>query len=480
MKTNSRRILISKKFNNLKNVNGCGRKFRKKNRYSNKTTVVSQKQFSISSNFQKQLFVTRLSRLLTTLNTRIARSGSKNKFVLQLIKLIRSRNFTRKSSSLRYRLQLGKRLGKTRFKFLLILKRANPQLSFFKVVNIITKRKSSWFGKRHRNKNFSRIRQVRKNPFQNLEKFSFFRLIGYIRKRRYFKKRGGGYKFKKKQQRKSSFKRYTVSSASSKLYPPQKHRKKLKNLVFKNKVWCLKIKKSDGRLIYRPLKLSDFLSSKSGWRTRTSSFKKSISKSGKSIMLIRGTVRARNEHDIFLFRKRKIYNYYKRIYKFIKWRFSHYRSIFKKYSLSRYKYISFSYMPFQFAWESLSNRVVQLKAANLKDGFKNIVRYLLFANSTRVWKINQFMFINGILPVSFYSQIKPDRHIGITLQNRPIFYNWNKKYRKVYGQNTRVWHSFPSPVRVSPAIYYKNSSLFTRYSPRFSGLITNYQRHFIR
>lgn len=327
------------------------------------------------------------------------------------------------------------------------------------------------------------FRNFNKNPFLNLERFSFYKLFGYIKPKRRTFRRKGVKKFRKNYR---GYSKYSISSNKNRFSYRQtdksRTKKKPKNLVFKNKTWCVQIKKSDGRLIYRPLKLSDFLSSRSGWRTRTTSFKKKLPKSGRPAILMRFLLRSRNEYDAFVFRKRKIYNYYKRIYKYMGWKFKCYRSLFKKYSLSYHKYASFQNISNQFAWVNLSSRIIQSKASNLSDLFRNSAKYSVFSNSGFLWQLLQTTFINGALPSSFYIQHRTGWNVGGRFQNRPHFYNWNKKYRVVYNKNTMLNQQFKKPLGVytTPFMVFKSSPIFSGYSPRFSNLLSNKQRHFVR
>lgn len=326
-------------------------------------------------------------------------------------------------------------------------------------------------------------RDFDRSPFRNLEKFSFFKLFGYLKTKRHNYRHKGARKFRK---RYKHYSRHTINFSKKNLNARRggsgRAKKKHKNLVLKNKVWCVQIKKSDGRLIYRPLKLSDFLSSRSGWRTRSTSFRKRISKSGRPSLLIRFILRSRNEFDSLIFKKRKIYNYYKKIYKYIEWKFRHYRSLFKKHALSNYKYTTFQNMSNQFSWHVLSSRIIQAKASNLSDSFSNSTRYIILSNSPFLWQLSRSSLINGALPSSFYSQYYKERNVGGQFQSRPYIYNWNKKYRVVYNKNTHLWHQFQKPLSVctTPALAFKSSPIFSWYNSRFANLMSNRQRHFVK
>lgn len=323
-----------------------------------------------------------------------------------------------------------------------------------------------------------------KNPFQNLEKISFYKLFGYIKPKRRNNRRKGAKKFWVSRKRYGgkysikSYKKYSAVRWGKKAQP----KKKPKNLVFKNKMWCVQIKKSDGRLIYRPLKLSDFLSSRSGWRTRTTSVKKRIPKSARASLFIRFMLRSRNEYDAFTLKKRKMYNYYKKIYKYMGWKFGCYRSLFKKYSLSYQKYTSFQNIANQFAWTNLASRVIQAKASNLNDLFRNSARYSIFSNSPLLWQLVQTTFINGAFPSSFYTSYYSEKNIGNHFQKRSTLYNWNKKYRMVYNKSTILSQQFKKPLGAyaAPSLIFKSSAMFSSFNSRFSSLLTNKQRHFIR
>lgn len=105
------------------------------------------------------------------------------------------------------------------------------------------------------------------------------------------------------------------------------------------------------------------------------------------------------------------------------WKFKNYRSLFKKYSLSYYKYASFRNIESQFAWSALSSRIIQAKASNLSDLFRNSTRYAVVSNSLFLWQLVQKTFINEAFPSSFYSCRYAGRDIGMQFQNRPNLYN---------------------------------------------------------
>lgn len=191
-----------------------------------------------------------------TLLNRKVRASKRSTFILQILKFIfhikKGRSKQRKKSF------IG-RTARDLLVFGLPFRHQSSKLSFRKFKKIKKKvhiNKKTFLQKKFR-------RAFNKNPFQNLEKFSFYRLFGYIKpKHRKFRRKGlkkfrTGYKRRKKQVL-NPYKRHIMAGGR------KQSKKKPRNLVFKNKVWCVQIKKSDGRLIYRPLKLSDFLSSRSG------------------------------------------------------------------------------------------------------------------------------------------------------------------------------------------------------------------------
>lgn len=413
-------------------------------------------------------------RNFTLLNQK-ARTSKRNTFILKILKFI----FQVKKGG-RFKQSRKVFLGRTARKLLVLglpFRHQSVKLSFREFKKIKKKvhiNKKTFLQKKFR-------RAFSKNPFQNLEKFSFYKLFGYIKpKHRKFRRKGlkkfrTSYRRRRKQVL-NPYKKHIMLGGR------KRSKKKPRNLVFKNKAWCVQIKKSDGRLIYRPLKLSDFLSSRSGWRTKITSFKKRIPKSGRPYLYIRYTLRSRNEYDSLVFKKRKMYGYYKRIYKYMGWKFKNYRSLFKKYSLSYYKYASFRNIESQFAWSALSSRIIQAKASNLSDLFRNSTRYAVVSNSLFLWQLVQKTFINEAFPSSFYSCRYAGRDIGMQFQNRPNLYNWNKKYRIVYNKNTMLNHRFKKPFgtfAVSPIIF-KNSAIFSSFSARFGGLLSNRQYHFSR
>lgn len=78
----------------------------------------------------------------------------------------------------------------------------------------------------------------RRSPFQNLEKISFFRLFGYIRKRRHYAK-GKKYNLRSRSRGKFSITRHDMQQRrrrrNSRQSSNKQSSKKLKNLVLKNK-----------------------------------------------------------------------------------------------------------------------------------------------------------------------------------------------------------------------------------------------------
>lgn len=321
--------------------------------------------------------------------------------------------------------------------------------------------------KLYRRRYYNKFQQ--KNPFSLLEKFSCFWLIKKL-KVRVFKKTRRRTNFKKRKI--GNYRNFAVSANRR----SNNKRRRSGVLVIKSGKWCLKIKKRDGRVIFRPLKLSDFLSANSGWRTRTTSSKFRIQKSNKPSKALRGLLRTRSEYDTYLLRKRKLYSYYLRIFKFMRWKFAHYRSIFKKYSISLYKYKGFTSLPEQFSWYYFSSNLAQAKASNIQAKFKDVIKYGLISNSRRIWKLNQFVFVNNTVPTSFYM-----KYINwqSNFQNRPMVYNWSKKYRIMFT-NTSMSRIIPSVVYYSPGVYYKNTFILSRYNLRFNNLLSNYQHYFIR
>lgn len=325
-------------------------------------------------------------------------------------------------------------------------------------------------------------RRFNVNPFKRLEQFSLFFILKRLR--RLVKVRGKRQKVKllkklKQRRRRYYQRRYLIPYRRKRKRSKRKnlklrYRKRLKNLVYKDKKWCVKIKKSDGRVIYRPLKLSDFLSRHSGWRTRTFSSRNKLRKSDKPKLAFRGLLRSRSEYDVFVLKKRKLYNYYRRIYKYIAWKFLCYRSVFKKYSISFLKYKSFTKIQCHFSWNVLSTNY-QINSSNLKYRFRYSIRYMLAGNSKRLWKINQFLFVNACFPTTYHHSINDFDEYS----NRVFLYNWNKAYRLFFIRAIRQ-NTFLTVVPKIAAFKYKNMIAFSYNSLRFLSLLSNSQRHFMR
>ena len=318
-------------------------------------------------------------------------------------------------------------------------------------------------------KSLGKRRFVKKNPFRFIEKFSYFWLIGQTDLFRNSRLRR-----RRKKKRPVNWDFYDFPIERPRKYRRPKRPKGI--LVKKGKKWFVKIKKGS-RIIFRPLKLSDFLPKNSIWRTRRSISKVRLRKTEKPKLLLRGILRARSEYDLFLLRRRKLYKYYLRFFKFIRWKFFHYRSLYKKYAISVTKYKSFVKISNQFSWYYFSHQLGQVKAVNLKDKFKNFVTHFLIANSRRFWKFVPFSFVNSMLPTSFYTQAVETVYKP---QLRSAIYHWKKRYYLIFNKYHNSIGYFPKVAYEVPSIYYKSTLILSGYRLRFGGMLSNSQYHFMR